>query len=69
MGTGAQSLVPQLGSEEADRANLEVILLSWLGGGQVLDADNWQLLRVLGPEGKEGPVPASVLDLHGEGET
>lgn len=65
MGLEPQS--PELGSEEADRANLEVIVLSWLGGGQVLDADNRQLLGVLGPKGKQGPVPVSILDLCGEG--
>lgn len=50
-------------SKEAHGADLEVVLLSWLGWGKVVDVDDWQLLRVLRPKRKESPMPASVLDL------
>ena len=53
-------------SKEAHGADLEVVLLSWLGWGKVVDVDNWQLLRVLRPKRKESPMPASVLDLRRE---
>lgn len=57
-------------SKEAHGADLEVVLLSWLGWGKVVDVDNWQLLRVLRPKRKESPMPASVLDLcREEGKT
>lgn len=39
-------------------------MLSWLGWGEVVDVDDWQLLGVLRPKGKESPMPASILDLH-----